>query len=388
MTDFSGEVRAQLAAATLPEPDDDQAARAVRGVLRARDKRRQRLTVASVAAVVLVAGGLTAITQTSAPPGPDKSPPAAGVRTESASWPRRGPLISDTALIERSIEAWRQAFSQDRAANPAVLFAGFAGDSATGLRADIVVLRGTDENGRTVVAFATTNLTDKVPDRSLMRIRARQVFDKPLEMIPVTGFVTTKLFADEHFSTSFAFALTAAGIGDGRIVSSVDDGTPTPVVDGAFSTTMNRGSGRWNTAVLLGQRGTFALASGVTDVDARDIKVAKTDKLTVDGQAAIGDLIVTTRGVVGIVGAGGVIDTSLDRLNDLHAVDGTFEGTQFDPEPGKHPTDGTSLILDHFGAEAIKISVGTIHQDAAGTWQVTRSQPVLDGVDGAMVIKP
>lgn len=384
MNDFSHEVRARLATATLPSPDEDQAARAVRGVLRARDKRRQRLAVTAVAAVVLAGGGLTAVMQTSAPPG--IAPPASNVLAESMSWPQRGALIGDTELVDRSAEAWRQAFPQDRASNSPVLFAGPAGN-ATGQKADIVVLRGTDEQGRTVVAFATTSLTDLKPDRSKMKIRARQVLDKPLDSVPVVGFVTTMPLGNEQFNSSFAFALTAAGVNDARIVSSIDDGPATPMVDGAFSVAMRQGAGRWNTAALLRGRGTFELASGVSDVVARDIKVVKNGtKLTIDGQAAIGDLIVTKRGVVGLVTPGGVIDTNLDHLNDLQAVDGTFDGTSYQPEPGKNPTDGAHLVLDHFGSALVKISVGTIHWEA-GAWQVTRSQPVPDGVEDAMVIK-
>ncbi|SDX00097.1 hypothetical protein SAMN05421504_10216 [Amycolatopsis xylanica] len=385
MTDFSTEVRARLAAATVPGPGEDQAARAVRGVLRARDRRRQRLAVSAVAAVVLAGGGVTAIMRTSA--APDVSTPASNVLSESSSWPQRGQFTGDTRLIDSSLEAWSRAFPNDRAANPAVLFAGSAGGSHGGLMTVVVVLRGTDENGRTVVAFATTPLEDALPSYGAkVTIRARQVLDKPLDSVPVVGFVTTKPLDGEQFDSSFAFALTAAGVSDARIVSSIDDGPATPMVDGAFSVVLRQGAGRWNTAALLRGRGTFELASGVTDVVARDVKVVKSDnKLMIDGQAAVGDLVITGSGVVGIVAAGGVIDTNLDRLNELQAVDGTFDGTKYLPEPGKNPADGSSLVLDHFGSALVKISVGTIHREA-GTWQVTRSVPIPDGVEGAMVI--
>lgn len=383
MNDFSTKIRAELAAATVPGPDEDAASRAVRGVLRARDQRRQRLTVTAVAAVVLTTGGLTAIMRTNAPPG--TSPPAASQLAQAMSWPQRGALIGDAGLIERSTEAWRQAFPQDRTTNPELLYAGHANDEVWGVKADIVVLRGTDQNGRTAVVFATTPLTNKTPDHAVMKIRARQVFDGAPDTIPVVGFVSARPLDGEQKFSTFAFALAAAGLSDVRLVSSVDAASSTDIVDGAVTSVLQEGTGRWNTSVNIRGKGSFDLAPGVNDPVVRDIKVVKGDKVTVDGQAAVGDLVVTKAGVVGIVAEGGVVDTNLERLNDLHAVDGTFEGTKYLPEPGKHPSDGGHLILDHFESSKVKISVGTIHQDSGG-WQVTPSVRLPDGISTAMMI--
>ena len=179
------------------------------------------------------------------------------------------------------------------------------------------------------------------------------------------------------------FALAAPGVDSvARTTSTLDEQVPTPSVEPGVTWGMFRpGVGAWNTVAVAGGV-PVPLASGASDPEVTVVAPSQSvDALRVAG-ANPGDLICTPDGVLGRVGADGVVDTDLAEAigevttavsgipGRLSTVDGEL---RFTPTTSDVPTIDNRVLYVDPDNSAVQVTVGTI--TSVSPWRVRPIPP-------------
>ncbi|OLR90675.1 hypothetical protein [Actinokineospora bangkokensis] len=335
---------------------------------RRRVQRRRRTAVAGAAAAVVLAvaaGGVVSWQRGSAPGIP--------VAEAVAEWSPRGPLVADAGLVERARAVWPRGGAR-------VLYAGTSPNRAASMV--VVVLAAVDEHGDPRVAFATTAVSDDgTPDPGRFVLRATAPVTRGQQAV---GFVSAApLPGDDPIAGggSLGFALSAPGAEAVTLrTSTLDDQVPTPSVEPGVTWALFRpGIGAWN-AVALAGRAVVPLASGAADPEVTAVtRSGSVAALRVSG-ATPGDLICDQDGVLGRVGADGVVDTDLAAALGpvATAVDGVpgrlvrGDGElRFAPTTADLPALGNRVLYSPPAHPSVQVTVGRI--TSVNPWRVEQA---------------
>ncbi|WHT18968.1 hypothetical protein N8J89_38710 [Crossiella sp. CA-258035] len=389
-------LRVELTTARLgPELRAGQVDEVIKACRRRRsEQRRQRVALlAVVATVVLTTAGLWSVL--GGAPAPERVTAAAPV----GQWPARGELAGDRDLSRRAEQVWRQAGRGIAQADRVhLLFA----QASTGLRRNVLVvaLSASGPDGRTRVAFVTSALTARPPDREHLLLRAVAEVKPEASAIGFAAAQPDQRDEPAAEGEVLAFALAAPGKdGLGFTTSAVDheltDGNRS--ADDAIWAVLPAGAGAWNTRLTLSSgstRTTEPLAAGTADPA---VQAGTLEALTGPGTArirpergnpvAIGDLVAGPTGLVGVVSAAegdtATVDTGLTSLPPGSRVQVAISGLPgslrpgargellFEPGGGAEPAAGNRVVLTDPARPGLLVNLGRL-AGGAGAWRVDR----------------